>query len=1555
MTRTPSDIHGAGRGLSAAPLSALVLIAAAATICLAATAASGAEDYRFERLWPALRQPWYFFLPNDVASDREGFVYVADTMSHRIKKFTADGAFVAEWGAAEGLAYPAAVTVDDDGAIYVAGIGGRRVWIYDADGRLTADWLLDEGRLPSGMAADNRGGLYIAEKEANRICRFATDGRFDLEWGGDGDSPGAFSGPMDVAVDGDGFVYVTDQGNHRVQKFRADGAFVAQWGGEGDAEGRFRQPFGIDWRDGRLYVVDMLNDRVQVFDADGRFIAAWGSEGSGDGQFYAPSGVVAAPGGYIYVADRNQRRIQKFSPDGVFLANWQSRGDAPGQFEQPKGINVGPDGRIHVADANNHRVQVFDGAGEYIGGWGAEGGEPGRFQNPHGVAVGPDGRVYVADTLNDRVGRFAPDGALEATLTGTEEGGAPFDDPAGIAVDEAGFLYVADWENSLIRKFDPDGAPAGQWGGAGLGQGALNRPMDVAVDGHLVYVADTDNHRIQVFDTDGVFIAAWGENGPAPGQFAAPRGVGVDGNGNLYVADSWNHRVQKLGPDGSVLAVFGEFGSNPGQLRHPADVAVDADGRVYVTDMENNRVQVFRLRRTLRVEKVILVAGGGPYPGNQLWDATRMCANFAYRALTHQGFSKSRIRYFSADVRADLDNNGAADDVAGPPERAALADAITGWASDADALVVYLVDHGGDGIFRLGETETLSAPELDGWLDAFQSAGADLTLILDACESGSFLPFLIPPDGARRVVVASTGAAESAYFITQGVLSFSSAFWTSIFMGETVWEAFDGATRTLSGATEFQHPVLDDTGDGFFGAADGALARSRHIGGGTAIAGTVPVIGAVSPEQSLTDRPSARLWAEGLTGGAGIARVWAVIRPPGYRPGPPGSTVRGLPMVDLMPEAGGGRYAALYERFHKPGEYTVAIHAMDRFGNAAAPALTRVRVGHNAVRRAVILGAGAGAMAADSAVGEGDAELNRRLRLALEALDFQGYPPEAVRLITADPSFPEAAGAPTPAFLADTFQEWADEATADLVIYLTGDMDRGAYRLDSDAFLTPGRLSQWLDDFQATSGAPVALICDGQGAKSFISRMTPAGGHPRIALAGGGSNSGVTGFATFFWGGVINGMDLYAAWVHARNAAWSAGNAMAGEAGIDDNGNAVPDEPSDGLLARRFVVGEGIRLTASPPVIAVPPADRELTGESTAAIRIGAITATGGVGRVWAVIAPPESESFSADGAPEIRRLELAATADGYAAEWDGFGRYGDYRVAIHAMDGAGDVSSPAPLTIRQRMGPDPFEPDDTAAAARPAIAGGGGDAPAFASLTVQRRNFHRSLDADWVRFPALAGQIYEIRTEFPEARCDTVISLYNAKDGPPIATCNDWRDGADGRGETLSWRCPAAGVYYVRITPAAADGHGPETGYDLRIIIPVQAETGLLIGRIADRDGAPVADAQLTLNADGAAALSDPDGRYRMIAPAGAHSLVVSADGFADGAVADVLIVAGNRTTLDVALATPDPPTDGPDDPDDPDDPDGTDDPDAPDGESTRTDDDFCFISGAGGGAWRR
>jgi len=475
----------------------------------------------------------------------------------------------------------------------------------------------------------------------------------------------------------------------------------------------------------------------------------------------------------------------------------------------------------------------------------------------------------------------------------------------------------------------------------------LPRGISIDTDG-LVYVADSWNNRIQKFTKDGLtkdgqFLSAWGSEGSGDGQFNEPWGIAIDTDGFVYVADSWNSRIQKFSKYGEFVDKLGSRGTNPGQLGYPLGLCISEDGRIYGTDHYYNRIQVFKKETTYTNNKAIIVAGSGPSDNsvwvNNLWEATRMCASYAYRALTYQGFTKDSIYYLSSDTNLDLDGNGILDDVNADATNSNLNYAITTWAKDAKNVFIYMTGHGGEGVFRTSKLELLKAEDLDTWLDSLQDTiPGTVTLLYDACRSGSFLSSLDPPSGTNRVLATSTSRDEEAVFASQGTTSFSFLFWARMF-----YDSFFHATDSI-GLTYHQNPLLEGNGNGIGNEKeDKDIVRSLTIGNEAKFAGDIPTIGSVSPEQTVDGETSAMIYAENVIDADGISRVWAVITPPGYSSTSPDTPVTDLPFINLRP-AGNDRYEGIYHNFTSGGTYNIAIFAFDRGGAISLPRATKVTV-----------------------------------------------------------------------------------------------------------------------------------------------------------------------------------------------------------------------------------------------------------------------------------------------------------------------------------------------------------------------------------------------------------------------------------------------------------------------------------------------------------------------------------------------------------------------------------------------------------------------------------
>jgi uncharacterized protein YjiK len=1480
------------------------------------TSASSAEEetYVFERMWPELQQPWYFFSAAGIASDQNNNIYVADSHNDRIQKLSPSGEFITKWGKfgnGDGeFVYPAGLTVDADGYVYVVDTGNCRIQKLTSDGEFIAKW----GSEGSG------------------------DGEFRFEgYNGEPQEQGNHG----IAIDSSGNIYVVDTSNHRVQKFTSDGEFIAKWGSEGSGDGELNYPLGLAIDDDdNVYVVDSDNFRVQKFDSNGTFITKWGSKGSEDGQFGAlldvqgPQGIEIDKSGDVYVVDYGNNRIQKFTPEGTFIKSITI---------YAYDLVITETEYMYIIDG--HSIFKFTTEGEHITTWSSAGNNDGEFQDPSGISADSNGNIYAADVVNVRIQKFTSEGEFISKWGSRGSGDGQFDCPRGITIDASGFVYVVDEYNYRVQKFDSNGNFVTKWGSQGSGDGQFGSefrgnqdhgPYYIAAYGSdYIYVTDMGNHRIQKFTSDGDYITQWGTEGSGDGQFIDPKGISVDGNGYVYVADCETERVQKFTSDGEFLlkwafpkasgiavdednyvyvskdgGVFRKYtadgelvttfggggGTESGQFKHSSFFCVNKNDKIYVSDSGNNRVQVFKKVTILSNSKAIIVAGGGPFSGNNLWDATQMSVNFAYRTLTYQGFTKESIYYLTSDTDLDLDSNGELDDVDADATNENLEYAINTWASDADNLILYLVDHGGEGTFRMSGTETLSATDIDSWLDQVQATiPGKVTVIYDACESGSFITELTPPTGKDRVVITSSSPGESAYFVSNGSISFSTFFWTHIFNGLTLKEAFDLATQSISQASDYQHPLLDANGNGTANEAeDFILVENSYIGNGTEIYGDAPVIGSVSEDINISDTSSATLTATGVTDDDGIARVWAVIRFPNYSQGSSDNPVRNLPSIDFM-SVGDNIYEGTYDDFNIDGTYNITIYARDRIGNTSVPKLTTVSVNNPLRRKAIIVAGGPETSVQWNAI-------EKNADLVYKALAFQGYTDDDIYFMKPITISAGVDGSTSLSNLDYAINTWARDNTQDLVIYMTGNGSYSEFTLNGSETLTAAQLSSWLDDLQDNIPEEVIVIYDADRSGSFIPSLKPPTGKKRLLISGSSSDQkanfifeGNISFSRFFWGRVLNGMNLREAFIYAKRAIQYCGGQTPQ---LDDNGNGIANEKQDGIVSRAYSIGVGIMLAGDDPVIGSVSPGQTISGDISAVIWAEDITTTGTIDRVWAVITPPRSVS-------DLPSIELVNDGtDQYQGTYSDFSIYGNYEIAVYAMDTEGNVSLPKDTYVFKSSGPDAYEDDDSLETADVIVT-------YDASYSdPQRHNFHDEDDQDWVKFYGLAGEIYNITTKNLESNCDTVIMIYDSKGTPLLADYED--EGVEGEDEYIPWSCLSDGLYYVMVKQYDSGIYGSNTGYDLEIYIEVGGMPGFLTGTVVNSLGEGVAGAVIKSDISKSTAMTLNSGAYIIVLPAGTHTISVEALDYVTQSQTGVEILSNSDTVQDFNLISNDTDEDG-------------------------------------------
>jgi len=120
---------------------------------------------------------------------------------------------------------PEGVAVDSDGNVYVTDTFNDRVEIFDAEGQFIStfgkngDGPADFER-PKGIAIDRDGHIWVVDAAQSMVKVFNQQGRLLIYFGGPGYLPGQFMGPWGIAIGPSNQVIVSETFPGRVQSFR---------------------------------------------------------------------------------------------------------------------------------------------------------------------------------------------------------------------------------------------------------------------------------------------------------------------------------------------------------------------------------------------------------------------------------------------------------------------------------------------------------------------------------------------------------------------------------------------------------------------------------------------------------------------------------------------------------------------------------------------------------------------------------------------------------------------------------------------------------------------------------------------------------------------------------------------------------------------------------------------------------------------------------------------------------------------------------------------------------------------------------------------------------------------------------------------------------------------------------------------------------------------------------------------------------------------------------------------------------------------------------------
>ena len=215
----------------------------------------------------------------------------------------------------------------------------------------------------------------------------------------------------------------------------------------------------------------------------------------------------------------------------------------------------------------------------------------------------------------------------------------------------------------------------------------------------------------------------------------------------------------------------------------------------------------------------------------------------------------------------------------------------------------------------------------------------------------------------------------------------------------------------------------------------------------------------------------------------------------------------------------------------------------------------------------------------------------------------------------------------------------------------------------------------------------VTVVYDADYSGSFLPLLAPPEGKERILISGTSGDhqalflsEGVISFSNFFWKGVRNGINVRDAFLNAWNAIFffSSETSQDRMPRLDDTGNGIGNESSDGQLAMTYTIGAGIRLAGDNPLVSSVSSEEDLNGKTSAII--------------WVVITPPDF----ADPVSALPTLILDKREnDRYEGTYKNFYASGTYKVAVYVMDTEGNVSPCKKTSIYYQSAGSEIHPDD--------------------------------------------------------------------------------------------------------------------------------------------------------------------------------------------------------------------------------------------------------------------
>ena len=363
----------------------------------------------------------------------------------------------------------------------------------------------------------------------------------------------------------------------------------------------------------------------------------------------APSGIITTVAG---------NGVMGYSGDGGLATR--------AELIYPNGVAADSAGNLYIPDNIFHVVRKVTAAtgiislyaGNGIGGYSGDNGPAtaAKLDYPEAVAVDSSGNLYIADggnsvirEVNARTGIITTVAGQQASpckarIDGIAATSASLCGPNNLAVDGLGNLFIADSYYYVIREVNAKTgiistvAGDGNYGYTGDGGPAVSAELvggSVAVDGAgNLYIGDGYNCAIRKVTAATGIISSLvgtpgsgngtcglaGDGGPASGaSIDGAGGVAVDSGGDVFISDNYNALIRMISAsNGNIYTVAGSYTNYGGgylagnygysgnggpaiyaDLSYPGGLSLDPSGNLYIADTDNNVIRKVTMAATL--------------------------------------------------------------------------------------------------------------------------------------------------------------------------------------------------------------------------------------------------------------------------------------------------------------------------------------------------------------------------------------------------------------------------------------------------------------------------------------------------------------------------------------------------------------------------------------------------------------------------------------------------------------------------------------------------------------------------------------------------------------------------------------------------------------------------------------------------------------------------------------------------------------------------------------------------------------------------------------------